>query len=90
MRASASSSPSPLYEIRQRPAVGGRDEQLADRRVDDVVAHVDEPLAERGGAEAGVELRRDVHGLLLSLRTPDDAAARAASSDEPSASPIWA
>ena len=72
------------------PAVGRGDEQLADRRLDDVVADVDEPLANCGGAELRVELRCDAHTFLLSLRTPEEAAARAASSDDPSASAIWA
>ena len=66
-------------------AIGPGDRQLADRRVDHVVADVDETFADRGGTETCVELVVDGHWLLLSLRTPDDAAARAASSDEPRA-----
>ena len=74
-------------------AVGHRDEQLAERRVDQVVAGIDQPCRQGGGAEADVEIGSDSrHGALLALsrRTPDDAAARAASSDEPSAVPISA
>jgi len=72
------------------PAVGRGDEQLAEWRLDDVVAHVDKPLLNGGGAELRIELRCDAHTFLLSLRTPEEAAARAASSDDPSASAIWA
>ena len=74
-------------------AVGRREEEIADRRGDDVEANVDKPLADRRLAEERVELGRDRHVpsfSLRSLRTPDDAAARAASSDEPSAVPISA
>jgi hypothetical protein len=41
-------------------ALGRRSVQLADRRVEDVVADVDDPLGEGGCAEARVEVRRDV------------------------------
>ena len=42
-------------------AVGRGDEERPDRRVDDVVADVDESLANCRRAEPRVELRRDVH-----------------------------
>ena len=72
------------------PAVGRGDVQVADRRRDDVVADVDEPFGDGGGAEPRVEISVSRSCVLLRRRTPDDAAARAASSDEPSASAIWA
>src|SRR4051812_22152939 len=84
-----------LLALRPEPdaaeaAVGRGDEQVADRRADGVVADVDEPFANRGGPELRVELGCDGHASLLSLRTPEEAAARAASSEDPSASAIWA
>ena len=90
MRASDSSWPSTVYEMRQSPRSVAATKSSPTGDVDEVVADVDEALANGGRAEAGVEIRRDAHVSLLSLRTPDDAAARAASSDEPSAAPIWA
>ncbi len=76
---------------RSEPAVGSRDEQVADGRVDDVEADVDEPERRRSLAEAAVEVWRDGHEaiLLRMRRTPVDAAWRAASGDEPSADAIW-
>ncbi len=43
-------------------AVGGRDEQRADRRLDDVEADVEQSFSRGGVAEALIEVRRDVHG----------------------------
>ncbi len=72
-------------------SIGGGDEELADRRLDDVVADVDEP--ERRGclAEAAVEVGGDGHEVILlrMRRTPVDVACRAASGLEPSTDAIW-
>ena len=73
--------------------LGGGDEQRADRRVDDVEAHVEQAFRGGGLAEAAVELGRDGHGVpptessvwARRRRIPDDAAWRAASGLEPSA-----
>ena len=73
-------------------AVGRRDEQRADRGVDDVEADVEQARRGCGLAEAAVEIRRDGHEILpgscaaeRSRRTPDEAAWRAASGVESSA-----
>ena len=79
--------------IRQRPRSVDGDEQVADRRVGDVVGDVDETSRSRGLAEARVEIGGDRHACSFQQRmrrTPDEAAWRAASSDEPSAAPIAA
>src|SRR5215208_4396530 len=71
-------------------AIGDGDEELADRRVGDVVRHVEQPFCSGGVTETAVESGGDGHpSLLLSRRTPDEAAWRAASSLEFSASAIW-
>ena len=66
-------------EIREA-VIGHRREHGADLRLEDVVGHVDE--VERGGriAEAAIEVRRNRHRGLLSLRsrrTPEEVACRA-------------
>ena len=76
-------------------AVGRGHEQRPDGRVGDVVRHVQEPLLQGGLAKATVEVRRDCRrhqrcSFRRMRRTPEDAAWRAASALEPSASPIWA
>jgi pycsar effector protein len=74
-------------------AVGDGDEQLADRRVGQVVGNVDEALPIGGVAKTAVESSGDgchLVSFLRSRRTPADAAWRAASSDDPSAAPIAA
>ena len=72
------------------PAIGRRDEQRPDRGVDHVEADVEQVLVSRGLAEAAVELWGNGvgHAVLSwrSRRTPDEAAWRAASGVEPSAS----
>ena len=72
------------------PVVGDGHEQAADGRVDHVVGDVEQPLGGGGVAEAAVELAGDGHvdSFLRRRRTPDDAACRAASGDEPSAAPM--
>ena len=74
-------------------ALGRRDEQAADGRVDEVVGDVEQVLARGGVSEAPIELGGDgVHGcsFLRSLRMPDEAAWRAAVAFEPSAAPMSA
>src|ERR687897_566700 len=70
--------------------VGDGDEQRPNRRVGDVVRDVEQPS--RGGCVAELPVKRGGDGghvsLLLSRRTPDEAAWRAASSLEFSASAI--
>ena len=72
--------------------VGDTDEEVAERRLHEVVCDVEQALLRRGSAKVSVELQRDVgHDcLLLSLkrRTPEEAAWRAASSEEPRAAAI--
>ena len=78
-------------EIRHRPRLGRGDEQRPDRRVGEVVDDVEQAGCGRGFAEALVQRGGDGHCiLLLSLRTPEEAAWRAASSLEPSAAPMAA
>ena len=73
-------------------AVGGGHEQRPDRRVGDVVGHVQEPLLQGGLAEAGSRSGESVIAAPFGGcgGRPRDAAWRAASALEPSASPIWA
>ncbi len=74
-----------------QPAVGRGDEQRPDRRLGEVVCDVEETGSGCCLAEPRIESGGDGHCiLLLSRRTPDDAAWRAASSLEPSAAPIAA
>src|SRR5439155_16153252 len=65
-------------------------EQPPDWGIDQVVGDVEQPFGGRGVAEACVKLGRDGHesSFLRSRRTPEDAAWRAASDDEPSAAPM--
>ena len=71
-------------------AVRDRHEQLSNWRIVQLVGDVEQALGGRGVAEAGVELRGNGHesSFLRSRRTPEDAACRAASLEEPSALPI--
>ena len=75
---------------RREAAIRRRDEEIADGRVDDVVADVDQTERRGRVAEAPVEIRRDGHEVILlrMRRTPVDVACRAASGDEPSADAI--
>ena len=77
--------------MRSRPRVGGRDEERADRAVDDVVARVEHAAADGGLAEAPVEIGGNAHASFsfLRRRTPEEAAWRAASGLESSAAAIW-
>ena len=74
----------------QQAAVGGRDEELADRSVDDVVAGVEHARPYGGLPEAAVELGGNGHRIcsFLRRRTPAEAAWRAASGLESSAAAI--
>ena len=69
------------------PAVGRGDEQRADRGVDDVEADVEEPLGRCGlrGSAGRDQARRSWILPVRSRRTPDEAAWRAASGVESSA-----
>src|SRR6266566_686846 len=73
-------------------ALRDADEELAEWRLHDVVGDVEQACFGGRRAETAVELREDVghDSLLLSLsrRTPEEAAWRAASSEEPSAAAI--
>ena len=72
-------------------AIGRGDEQRPDRCLGEVVYDVEQPGRGRGFAEARVQRGGDGHCiLLLSLRTPEEAAWRAASSDDPRAAPMAA
>jgi len=70
--------------------IGDCDEQPPDRGVVQLVGDVEQPLGSGGVAEATVELCGNVHdsSFRRKRRTPDDAAWRAASGDEPSALPM--
>ena len=72
-------------------AIGGCDEELADRRVDDVVADVDEVERRGGVSETAVEVGSDGHEVILlrMRRTPVDVAWRAASGLDSSTNAIW-
>src|SRR5207247_10718653 len=70
-------------EDAREAAVGLRGEQRPDRRVDDVVAHVDDPLADGRGAEACIEIRADGQWSSLS-RARTKTATVVTSSSEPS------
>ena len=72
-------------------SIGGGDEELADRRLDEVVSDVDQSEGRGCLAEAQVEVGGDGHELILlrMRRTPVDVACRAASWLEPSADAIW-
>jgi hypothetical protein len=73
----------------EQAPVGGRDEQRADGRVDDVVAGVEQARLDGGVAEAAVEIGGYGHVILLRSRlTPEEAACRAASGLESSAAAI--
>ncbi len=74
----------------QQAAVGGCDEQLADRGVDDVVAGVEHARPYGCLPEAAVELGGNGHRIcsFLRRRTPAEAAWRAASGLESSAAAI--
>ena len=93
MRASRSSPGlgSGSNEIAASPRSEAATKQLADRRVDDVEADVDEAEGRGCLAEAAVEIGGDGHVVILlrMRRTPVDAACRAASGLEPSADAIW-
>jgi hypothetical protein len=70
--------------------VGDGDEQPADGSVVQLVRDVEQALGGGGLAEAAVELGGNGLGssFLRSRRTPDDAACRAASGEEPRAAPM--
>ena len=72
------------------PGLGSRDEQRAERRVDEVVRDVEQLRFGGGRAEARVKLSGNAHSpsFLRSRRIPADAACLAASAEESSATPI--
>jgi hypothetical protein len=74
-------------------AIRRRDEQCADRRVDEVVRDVEQMLACSGVAKTEIEFGRNGSqwaSFRRNLRMPADAAWRAAVAFEPSAAPISA
>jgi hypothetical protein len=67
-------------------ALGRGDEERADRGVGQIVGDVEQVLRSRPVAEGKVGLGGNGHVILLrSRRTPEEAAWRAAASEEPSA-----
>ncbi len=90
-RRSRSSPGSGSNQIAGDAAIGGCDEELADRRVDDVEADVDEVERRGGVSETAVEVGSDGHEVILlrMRRTPVDVAWRAASGLDSSTDAIW-
>jgi hypothetical protein len=71
--------------------LGCGEEQLADGRVGQVIGDVEDAFGGSPLAESAVDVHWNAHAvLLLSRRTPDEAAWRAAASLEPSAAAISA